>query len=93
MRRDSFTPFVHELTIRAQISGALPLPANSGSKVLMYMIFAMGQFDLATNEEGDGGFHYYEVTRAALQHDQVKEGSFELVQGLAIMANYLQRSN
>ncbi|KAL1407735.1 lactose regulatory protein lac9 and GAL4-like protein [Vanrija albida] len=86
------TPLVHEPTIRAQIMGALPVSKSPGSEVLLYMIFAMGAFDGAM-DESDPGYAYYEVARSALQRDMLEEGSLQLVQGLAIMANYLQRAN
>lgn len=90
---DSLTPIVHEPTIRAQLSGALPLPTGSGSHVLFNMVFAMGALDLAPDDEPDEpGSHYYEAARDALQHDLLKGGSLLLVQGLALMALYLQRT-
>ncbi|WRT69062.1 uncharacterized protein IL334_006045 [Kwoniella shivajii] len=86
-------PIVHEPTIRAQLTGALPLPSSGGSRVLIFMIFAMGAFDQATSENDDNGYRYYEIARQAYQPEMVEEGSMQLVQGLAIMANYLQRNN
>ena len=90
---DALTPLVHEPTIRAQVSGAIPLPSKPGANVLLYMIFAMGAFDLATSEDGEDGDKYYQSAWAALQKEMLEQGTIELVQGLAIMANYLQRSN
>nr|XP_018266380.1 uncharacterized protein I303_00355 [Kwoniella dejecticola CBS 10117]OBR88538.1 hypothetical protein I303_00355 [Kwoniella dejecticola CBS 10117] len=86
-------PIVHEPTIRAQLTGALPLPSSGGSRVLIFMIFAMGAFDLATSETDDNGYRFYEIARQAYQPEMMEEGSLQLVQGLAIMANYLQRNN
>lgn len=83
---------MHEPTIRAQITGALPISTKPGQEVLIFMVFAMGAFDLAT-DDSDLGHQYYEIAHKALQHDLLEEGSLQLVQGLAIMANYLQRSN
>jgi transcriptional regulatory protein GAL4 len=58
------------------------------------MIFATGAFDSATEDAQDNdGSHYYEAARAALQLDLFAEGSLVLVQGLAIMALYLQQRN
>jgi transcriptional regulatory protein GAL4 len=84
---------VHEPTIRAQVSGAIPLSSKPGSNVLLYMIFAMGAFDLATSPDGGDGDRFYQAAWEALQRDMLEQGTIELVQGLAIMANYLQRSN
>ncbi|KAI8669829.1 Fungal-specific transcription factor domain-containing protein [Fusarium sp. Ph1] len=90
----ALTPILHEPTIRAQLTGALPLPTCSGSRVLFNMIFAMGACDYATdNEPLKAGFQYYELARAALQHDLLEGGSLLLLQGLAIMAIYLQRND
>lgn len=91
---DALTPIVHEPTIRAQLTGALPLPTGSGGHVLFNMIFAMGACDYATdNAPHETGFPYYERARAALQQDLLEGGSLVLVQGLAIMAIYLQRND
>jgi transcriptional regulatory protein GAL4 len=57
------------------------------------MIFAMGAFDLGNDEQPEVGHQYYDSARIALQQELLGEGSIQLVQGLAIMANYLQRSN
>ncbi|WVW84377.1 hypothetical protein I302_106411 [Kwoniella bestiolae CBS 10118] len=86
------TPLVHEPTIRAQLSGALPI-VKPGSDVLMYMIFAMGALDLAQTEEDDDGYRYYQIARQSMDREILEGGTLPLVQGLAIMANYLQRSN
>lgn len=59
----------------------------------MNMIFAMGAFDLATVDGIDDGDRFYQAAWAALQRDMLEQGTLELVQGLGIMANYLQRSN
>lgn len=73
--------------------GALPLPQHSGARVLHNMIYAMGAFDRARSETDPDGSEYYALARSALQEVLFDEGSLELVQGLAIMGNYLQRSN
>ncbi len=56
-------------------------------------IFAMGAFDLGTTDAADDGIKYYERARNALTRDLLSEGTLSLVQGVAIMANYLQRNN
>ncbi|KAM0559892.1 hypothetical protein ACHAPJ_003841 [Fusarium lateritium] len=90
----ALTPILHEPTIRAQLTGALPLPTGNGAQVMFNMIFATGANDLATGEAfRDNGVQYYERARAALQHDLLEGGSLLLVQGLAIMAIYLQRND
>lgn len=92
MFADTLTPIVHEPTIRAQIMGAMPLPTDRGSRVLFYMIFATGASDSALEGGVDSnGEQYYEKARAALQEDLLLGGSLTLVQGLTIMAIWLQR--
>lgn len=72
--------------------GAMPLPRDRGSRVLFYMIFATGAFDAALEGDIDNnGEQYYEKARAALQEDLLLGGSLTLVQGLTIMAIWLQR--
>jgi transcriptional regulatory protein GAL4 len=57
------------------------------------MIFAMGAVDMASTPDLSRGHRYYREARTALQQGLFEEGSLELVQGLAIMANYLQRTD
>lgn len=72
--------------------GAMPLPTDRGSRVLFYMIFATGAFDSALQGNVDNnGEQYYEKARTALQEDLLLGGSLTLVQGLMIMAIWLQR--
>jgi transcriptional regulatory protein GAL4 len=53
----------------------------------------MGAFDLASSSTDSDGDQYYEVARQALTSELMEQGTLQLVQGVAIMANYLQRSN
>lgn len=69
------------------------MPSKAGTAVLLNMIFAMGAFDAAKEDKSDDGHSYYEKAREALHSDMLEDGTLELVQGLAIMGNYLQRSN
>lgn len=73
--------------------GALPFPTNNGARVLIYMIFAMGAFDAATSENDDNGYRFYDIARQTFRQAVIEEGSLQLVQGLTIMAIYLQKSN
>lgn len=73
--------------------GALPFPTNNGARVLIYMIFAMGAFDIATSENDDNGYRFYDIARQTFRQAVIEEGSLQLVQGLTIMAIYLQKSN
>lgn len=53
----------------------------------------MGALDGAHSESDFQGHHYYEIARAILSVDVVEGGSLERVQAVAILANYLQRSD
>lgn len=90
---DHLTPLVHEPTIRAQITGALPIAPGASSIVLFNMIFALGEYDKAETPTSPSGERYYHVARAALQTTWLEEGSVEMIQGLALMAIYLQYMN
>ena len=80
--------------MRAQLSGALAMPSTGGWRMLLNMIFATGAFDAAIDEDASSdGNKYYETARGFLQQDLLAEGSLTLIQGLAIMAIYLQRRN
>lgn len=59
--------------------------------MLVYMIFAMGAFDLGIGEAADAAQRYFETAREIFRQTLLEEGSIELVQALAIMGNYLQR--
>ena len=52
-------------------------------------IFAMGAFDRADRESVDDGWRYYEKAKEALAAELFAKGTLQLVQGVAIMSNYL----
>lgn len=83
---------MHEPTIRAQLTGAVPMPQSLAYTVLINMIFAIGALDRGTCSTSATGHTYYRTARKALQRGMLDGGSMALVQGLAIMSNYLQRS-
>lgn len=68
------------------------MPAGLGNTVLLNMIFAIGALDCGTSATSPTGDHYYRAARRALQRGMLDGGSLALVQGVAIMSNYLQRS-
>jgi transcriptional regulatory protein GAL4 len=68
-------------------------PEKSAEGCLLIQIFAMGAFDLASSPTDPDGERFYEVARQALSSEMMDRGTLQLVQGIAIMANYLQRSN
>lgn len=49
----------------------------------------MGSLDAAQREDADDGSIYYERAKQALTQDLLEEGTLQLVQGVAIMANWL----
>ena len=73
------------------MSGALPTPKTKAGQMLIYMIFAMGAFDIGVGEASDTAQSYFETARTIFRQTLLDEGSIELVQALAIMGNYLQR--
>nr|XP_018260036.1 uncharacterized protein I303_06953 [Kwoniella dejecticola CBS 10117]OBR82194.1 hypothetical protein I303_06953 [Kwoniella dejecticola CBS 10117] len=87
------SPLVHEPTVRAQLTGALPIPPGAGSTILLNMIFALGEYDKAEASDSPQGEIYYRRAKNALQTSWLEEGNLELIQGLAIMAIYLQQTN
>jgi transcriptional regulatory protein GAL4 len=68
------------------------MPDTLGNTVLMNMIFAIGALDCGTSSSSATGENYYRAARKALQRGMLDGGSMALVQGVAIMSNYLQRS-
>jgi hypothetical protein len=53
----------------------------------------MGALDCVSTETGSHGAKYYDIARSILNADMMEGGSLELVQAVAIMANYLQRND
>jgi len=53
----------------------------------------MGTYDAASEEHDPDGASHFETARDILVGEIFKQGSVHLVQGVAIMANYLQRHN
>ncbi|KAL1412211.1 hypothetical protein Q8F55_003222 [Vanrija albida] len=86
-------PLCHEPTIRAQLTGAVPFPTKPGSITLVNMIIALGAFSSSNNEDKNVGYKYFLVAKNALQRDMFGKGTLPLVQGLALMSNYLQHGN
>ncbi|KAH8090507.1 fungal-specific transcription factor domain-containing protein [Filobasidium floriforme] len=87
------TPMVHEPTVRATLTGKIPFPKNDSYLALIYMIFAMGALDSVAQESDFHGQTYCDIARAILNNDIMESGSVELVQAIAILANYLQRND
>ncbi|BEJ11549.1 hypothetical protein CspHIS471_0200090 [Cutaneotrichosporon sp. HIS471] len=85
------TPVVHEPTVRAQLTGAIPV--KRAHTLLLNMVFAMGTLDSGTRDgSSDDGRKYYLIASDVLREDMLRGGSLAMVQGLCIMGNYLQRS-
>jgi len=53
----------------------------------------MGALDSVRQESDDHGQKYCDTARAILNSDIMESGSMELVQTIAILANYLQRND
>jgi len=58
-----------------------------------FQIFAMGALDSVRHESDDHGQKYCDIARAILNSDIMESASMELVQTIAILANYLQRND
>ncbi|KAK4615585.1 Regulatory protein GAL4 [Fulvia fulva] len=93
---DYFTYFhpayslLHEGLFRARLFGAVAKPRDGSWPLLYNMVIAMGAFagDLA---DSDIDWHFYQIARNSIALSVIEKGSLSYVQGLAIMANYLQK--
>jgi hypothetical protein len=85
-------PLIHEGTFRARMSGAVAKPLDGSWPLLYNMVLAMGAF------VGDsvGSIHdlvFFNLARESVNLSVVEKGSLTYVQGLTLLADYLQRRN
>ncbi|OAL53735.1 hypothetical protein IQ07DRAFT_640775 [Pyrenochaeta sp. DS3sAY3a] len=85
-------PILHEGTFRARVSGALRKPRDGSWPLLHSIVLAIGAFVGATKET-NSDIPFYRKARASLNMDVLEKGSLSYVQGLVLMANYLQKRN
>ena len=85
-------PLLHEGTFRARASGALPKPKDGSWPLLYNMVLTIGAFSRDT-EGSDHDLAYFRIAREGLSLSVIEKGSLTYVQGLTLMANYLQKRN
>lgn len=85
-------PLLHEGTFRARASGALSKPKDGSWPLLYNMVLAIGAFS-RDSEGSDHDFAYFRIAREGLSLSVIEKGSLTYVQGLTLMANYLQKRN
>ncbi|KAG9571298.1 NAD(P)-binding protein, partial [Aureobasidium melanogenum] len=85
-------PLLHEGLFRARLLGAVPKPRDGSWDLLYNMVIAIGAFagGLAdTNID----LKYYNIAKNSISLSLLEKGSICYVQGLSLMANYLQKRN
>ncbi|KAH7081554.1 fungal-specific transcription factor domain-containing protein [Paraphoma chrysanthemicola] len=85
-------PILHEGTFRARVSGALSKPRDGSWSLLYNIVLAIGAF-VGETQETNSDIPFYRNARENLNMDILEKGSLSYVQGLVLMANYLQKRN
>ncbi|KAF2825041.1 hypothetical protein CC86DRAFT_50377 [Ophiobolus disseminans] len=85
-------PILHEGTFRARVSGALSKPRDGSWPLLYNIVVAIGAF-VGETQETNSDIPFYRIARKNLNMDVLEKGSLSYVQGLVLMANYLQKRN
>lgn len=85
-------PMLHEGTFRARVSGALAKPKDGSWPLLYNMVLAIGAF-AGDTEDSNLDIKYYRTAKELTSLDVVEKGSLTYVQGLTLMADYLQKRN
>jgi hypothetical protein len=85
-------PILHEGTFRARASGALAKPRDGSWPLLYNIVLAIGAF-VGEMKDSNSDVPFYKVARKNLSMDILEKGSLSYVQGLVLMANYLQKRN
>lgn len=73
-------------------AGALAKPRDGSWPLLYNIVLAIGAF-VGKTKESNCDVRYYKVARKSLGMDILEKGSLSYVQGLVLMANYLQKRN
>ncbi|KAL4921114.1 fungal-specific transcription factor domain-containing protein [Aspergillus aurantiobrunneus] len=85
-------PILHEGTFRARVSGALAKPHDGSWPLLYNIVLAIGAF--AGDSNGTKmDIVFFKEARKHLSMDVLEKGSLSYVQGIVLMANYLQKRN
>ncbi|KAJ4179842.1 hypothetical protein NW755_012237 [Fusarium falciforme] len=85
-------PVLHEGTFRARVSGALAKPRDGSWPLLYNIVIAIGAF-VGGTDGSNADVPFYKKARQNLTMDILEKGSLSYVQGLVLMANYLQKRN
>ncbi|KAI7553997.1 hypothetical protein KC331_g849 [Hortaea werneckii] len=83
-------PLLHEGSFRARASGAIAKPKDGSWPLLYNMVLAMGAFAGDTHG-GDSDLPYFRAASESVTLSVIEKGSLCYVQGLMLMANYLQK--
>lgn len=74
------------------VSGALAKPRDGSWLILYNMVVAIGAF-VGGTDASNNDVPFYKTARQNLTMDILEKGSLSYVQGLVLMANYLQKRN
>ncbi|BCR84029.1 putative C6 transcription factor [Aspergillus chevalieri] len=85
-------PILHEGTFRARVSGALAKPRDGSWPLLYNIVLAIGAF-VGDSNATKVDVPYFKEARKHLSMDVLEKGSLSYVQGIVLMANYLQKRN
>ncbi|THV73907.1 hypothetical protein D6C76_02364, partial [Aureobasidium pullulans] len=85
-------PLLHEGLFRARVLGAVPKPRDGSWPLLYNMVVAVGAF-VGGLTDTNTDLRYYKVAKESISLSLLEKGSICYVQGLTLMANYLQKRN
>lgn len=78
--------------LATDLLGALSKPRDGSWPLLHNIVLAIGAF-VGETRETNSDIPFYRKARASLNMDVLEKGSLSYVQGLVLMANYLQKRN
>ncbi|KAH0045222.1 NAD(P)-binding protein, partial [Aureobasidium melanogenum] len=85
-------PLLHEGLFRARVLGAVPKPRDGSWDLLYNMVIAIGAFAGGLTDTNID-LKYYNIAKNSISLSLLEKGSICYVQGLSLMANYLQKRN
>lgn len=85
-------PLLHEGLFRARVLGAVPKPRDGSWDLLYNMVIAIGAFSSGLADTNTD-LRYYNIAKSSISLSLLEKGSICYVQGLSLMANYLQKRN
>lgn len=84
-------PLLHEPTFRKRYHQLDTIPKISHFHILLRMVLAIGSLCTANAATSDNDYYFYMSARSLLSADMFESGTFEQLQILLLMANYLQK--